>query len=236
MAIEFRCTQCDRLLRVPGNTAGKPAQCPGCGGMMTIPGGPAGAAGEMHMTGFRPQAGAAFSPAAGGAYPSSAPQPQPAGDSDNPYQSPLQYGEAPPSAGMSRAGTPAGRVIAPAVGLIAVAVLEIEILAITVVGALAGFAERGGPGPAGVPAFLGPALVLALAVLGVVLSVVVIAGAMKMKNLESRGFAIAAAVVAMLPLFWPCFLLGLPLGIWALVVLCDPQVKPLFGTGTPYVY
>jgi hypothetical protein len=109
-----------------------------------------------------------------------------------------------------------------------------------VVAALMGFAERGAPGPRGWafdgPLFVGPAVVLGMAVLGVVLSVVVIVGAVKMKNLESRSLALAAAVVGLRPFFMPGFLLGLPLGIWALVVLCDPQVKPLFETGTSYVY
>jgi hypothetical protein len=258
MAIEFRCMQCARLLRVPDNTAGKPAQCPGCGAMMTIPGAAAGDS-DYAIAPDTPAAGAPFGPpagsqgrktgtgpnvrppaTAGSRYAPYAPRPQPAGDPDNPYQSPMHYGEAPPLAGMRRAGTPAGRVIAPAIGLIAVAVLEIEALLCVAVGVLVGLAEQGVRGPRGMapatPAFAEPAALLAISVLGIVLSVLVIVGAVKMKNLESRGFGMAAAVVVMLPLFMPGFLLGLPLGIWALVVLCDPQVKPLFGTGTPHVY
>ncbi len=37
MPIEFRCTQCNRLLRTPDETAGKQAQCPECGAITTIP-------------------------------------------------------------------------------------------------------------------------------------------------------------------------------------------------------
>jgi hypothetical protein len=37
MAIEFRCTQCSKLLRVADDTVGKKAQCPECGEVMTIP-------------------------------------------------------------------------------------------------------------------------------------------------------------------------------------------------------
>jgi DNA-directed RNA polymerase subunit RPC12/RpoP len=37
MPIEFRCTQCDRLLRTQDDTAGKQARCPDCGAMMLIP-------------------------------------------------------------------------------------------------------------------------------------------------------------------------------------------------------
>jgi len=37
MPIEFRCTQCDRLLRTPDGTAGKSAKCPQCGTVTPIP-------------------------------------------------------------------------------------------------------------------------------------------------------------------------------------------------------
>jgi phage FluMu protein Com len=37
MPIEFRCTQCDRLLRTPDGTAGKSAKCPQCGTVVPIP-------------------------------------------------------------------------------------------------------------------------------------------------------------------------------------------------------
>jgi hypothetical protein len=37
MAIEFRCGQCDSLLRVPDDTAGRQAQCPHCNGLTTVP-------------------------------------------------------------------------------------------------------------------------------------------------------------------------------------------------------
>jgi phage FluMu protein Com len=38
MAIEFRCSQCSQLLRVPDNSAGKNARCPKCQALMTVPG------------------------------------------------------------------------------------------------------------------------------------------------------------------------------------------------------
>jgi hypothetical protein len=37
MTIEFRCTNCDKLLRTPPGTEGKQAKCPDCGALMTIP-------------------------------------------------------------------------------------------------------------------------------------------------------------------------------------------------------
>ncbi|MBX5480632.1 MAG: hypothetical protein IRZ16_02110 [Myxococcaceae bacterium] len=53
-------------------------------------------------------------------------------------------------------------------------------------------------------------------------------GAMNMMKLRSFGLSMAAAIVAMLPCFGPCCCLGLPIGIWALVVLNKPEVKSAF--------
>jgi phage FluMu protein Com len=38
MTIEFRCSQCNQLLRVPETAAGKNARCPKCQSLMTVPG------------------------------------------------------------------------------------------------------------------------------------------------------------------------------------------------------
>ena len=65
-------------------------------------------------------------------------------------------------------------------------------------------------------------------VIGVIIGAVVFLGASKMKNLQSYGFALAAAILAMIPCISPCCLLGLPIGIWAIVVLVKPEVKAAF--------
>jgi uncharacterized membrane protein len=65
-------------------------------------------------------------------------------------------------------------------------------------------------------------------VVGVIIGVVVLLGAMKMKRLESYGFAMTAAILAMIPCVSPCCLLGIPIGIWAVVVLVNPEVKTAF--------
>jgi uncharacterized membrane protein len=41
MTIEFRCKNCDKLLRTPAGTEGKQAKCPDCGALMEIPAGTA---------------------------------------------------------------------------------------------------------------------------------------------------------------------------------------------------
>jgi hypothetical protein len=52
-------------------------------------------------------------------------------------------------------------------------------------------------------------------------------GGMKMKNLESRGLALAASIIAIVPCF-SCFVVGIPVGIWCLVTLSKPEVKAAF--------
>jgi hypothetical protein len=53
-------------------------------------------------------------------------------------------------------------------------------------------------------------------------------GALKMKNLENFNLSMAAAIIALLPCVGPCCCLGLPVGIWSLVVLNKPEVKAAF--------
>jgi len=68
---------------------------------------------------------------------------------------------------------------------------------------------------------------IVMALLGLVLYGVVIFGALKMRSLESYGMSMAAAIIAMLPCSC-CCLIGLPIGIWSLVVLMDQNVKANF--------
>jgi hypothetical protein len=65
------------------------------------------------------------------------------------------------------------------------------------------------------------------AIVGLVLMVIIVIGAGKMKRLENYGFALASSIVAMLPCSI-CCILGLPFGIWSLVVLNKPEVKNSF--------
>ena len=58
----------------------------------------------------------------------------------------------------------------------------------------------------------------------------VLFAAMKMKNLESHGLAIAASILSIIPCCSPCCCIGIPLGIWALVVLNKSDVKDYFSS------
>lgn len=66
------------------------------------------------------------------------------------------------------------------------------------------------------------------ACLNVGAAVLVVIGAGKMGRLESRGWAMTAAILTIIPCFNWCCLLGMPLGIWTLTVLSRPDVKEGF--------
>lgn len=87
MTIEFRCTQCGKLLRTPEGTSGRKAKCPQCGALLSIPEQASGLGPEPHE------------PAAERA-------PPPLVDSPNPYRSPGAAAmEAPPSGEIRRGFT-----------------------------------------------------------------------------------------------------------------------------------
>lgn len=71
---------------------------------------------------------------------------------------------------------------------------------------------------------------LLLNLFSLAMAVLVIVGALKMRNLQSYGLALAASIIAIIPCFSCCFT-GVPIGIWALVVLLGSDVKAAFRQG-----
>jgi hypothetical protein len=71
--------------------------------------------------------------------------------------------------------------------------------------------------------------VFALAALPVVLcSVLITVGAYQMKRHRAYGFVTFAAILAMTPVFSPCFFVGIPVGIWVMFLLWQPEVEAIF--------
>jgi hypothetical protein len=56
--------------------------------------------------------------------------------------------------------------------------------------------------------------------------------AWQMRGLRNWSLSLAGAIVSMLPCT-PCCILGLPIGIWAVIVLIDRDVKAAFDRGGP---
>jgi len=69
---------------------------------------------------------------------------------------------------------------------------------------------------------------LVMNLLVVVTSAITILGGIRMMQQRSHGLVMAGVILAMLPCFSGCCCLGIPFGIWALVVLNKPEVKASF--------
>jgi hypothetical protein len=71
-----------------------------------------------------------------------------------------------------------------------------------------------------------------MSLLALAISALVLWSGLQMRQLKGRGLAIAGAILAMIPCFTGCCcVIGLPVGIWALVVLMNAEVKAAFDAG-----
>lgn len=68
---------------------------------------------------------------------------------------------------------------------------------------------------------------LLLNALSLAIGIAIIVGGVKMKNLQSYGLSMTAAILTVVPIF-TCCCYGLPIGIWAIVVLMSGDVKAAF--------
>jgi hypothetical protein len=142
----------------------------------------------------------------------------------NPYASPGHE---------SRAAKPQGEVHAPAIALMVVSLIAI-IFGVIGLGMdafllMSGAVERleaMNDGP--ISEYAQIAVRTIWGILLLIASAFVQYGALKMKRLRNYQTARAAAVVAMIPMVGPCCLLGIPFGIWALIVLSKPHVRDAF--------
>lgn len=167
--------------------------------------------------GATPPGGAAPAPGAGpGTTP---PPPQP--------MRPLTPGVTP----MGARPDPLSQVSGPATGLIVVAILNFVTAAASLMMQIAGVNFMQGPPGMGDEAMMrmwsgSIALISNLVSIGI--GVLILIGGLKMKKLENFGLAVTSAILAALPCTSPCCLVGIPIGIWALVVLFRPEVKESF--------
>ena len=123
-----------------------------------------------------------------------------------------------------------GKVTGPAIGLMVTAGIGIALQVLSVLARLLGMglaASRMGEGsPMGALA-AGPIIII-FGLCSIIVGLVIFMGAMKMKNLQSHSLAVTVSVLAMIPCISPCCLLGIPIGIWSLIVLMNPDVKAAF--------
>ena len=68
----------------------------------------------------------------------------------------------------------------------------------------------------------------ASSLVGILIAAFLIYVSTKMREPSQYGLCIAASVLAMVPCVSPCCIIGLPIGIWCLVVLTKPEIKAAF--------
>lgn len=248
MPIEFLCTACPKKLRVPDDSAGKKVKCPSCGHLQVIPSASGGPGDLPSSPPAPPKPASAPLPPFG----ESAPNPfGPSGDSNpfaddaaNPFASPSPAASqpspyaAPPrrSGGMS---PETAKVMLTIPSAILLAIQAINLLGYLVI--IAGIVfiifnppQNGGGDFDNPPA----AFWIGMAVgggVGCLASIVAMTGLANAILRRSYAFSWVGVILGMLPcaLMLNCItmlfaMIAFPVGIWAIVMLCMPEVKALF--------
>jgi hypothetical protein len=129
-------------------------------------------------------------------------------------------------------GNAEGMVGGPAIGLIVTGIVGILFQIASILMRLLGMGMSGvavaSGDSSGFAGLMSGVVGLIFSIVWLLMGAVVIFGALKMKSLQSYGLAFAAAVLAALPCTSPCCFIGLPIGIWAIVVLLNDEVKRSF--------
>jgi hypothetical protein len=130
-------------------------------------------------------------------------------------------------------GSAADQVNGPAIALIILGAINIVLSLGRMALMVAGMGMSTLPGGSNdaqkaVMAFFGT-FGLALLGLGLIGGLILLFGGMKMRRLQNYGLCMTASILAMIPCLSCCFLIGIPIGIWSLVVLSKPEVKNQFS-------
>lgn len=141
--------------------------------------------------------------------------------STNPYQSPDIVG----------GSAAADRLKGPAIALIVVALIGIAMmtlsLAFSVFLLTSGVVDQMAQ-PAGMSKRSQVTVRAILAVVILLSNAGTLFGGLQMLWRQNRSFAQAGCILACIPCFSPCLILGIPFGVWGLTVLNDEQVQREF--------
>jgi hypothetical protein len=207
MAIEFQCPSCQALIRTAPGTEGRPARCPSCKSVVTVP--VAQPSPDLLL-----------------------PKPislQPI----NPYATPANpfaHEELQSLTAEQLALRAFSKLLWPAIGMISFALLGLGLMALVGLviamdpDALFRNIDRDPAQRAGALGFF-----MAYFAVGFVTRALQMLGAIAMFRQRGYGLALAGAISALVPCEIYCCLPSLPLGIWALIVLNNAEVKAAFG-------
>ncbi len=120
------------------------------------------------------------------------------------------------------------RVWTPAVGLLVSGGINCLAVVGAIIGALVMLIQRGFSGQLVTFGFLPGAIEVSIIAAMAVPGVLVLMGGWNLMQLRSHRRALAGSIAALIP-FFPGALLGIPMGIWALVLMNKDEVKRSFG-------
>src|SRR5262249_11315346 len=130
--------------------------------------------------------------------------------------------------GMAPTSRASELVSGPAIGLMITGILTILFAGSEIVRLLLGGARQmtqstGNPDMDKMFAMMMGPVGLLVGGVSLLTGILLLFGGIKMKKLEAYGLVMAASIIGMIPCFSSgCCVLGLPIGIWALVVLSKP--------------
>lgn len=241
MSIQFFCSSCGKQVTTSDQMAGKQGKCPHCKSVVKIPstssptkplGRPLGVLDDL------PTQDATLTPTPSsdplGAAPvpnhfaNSAPLNSPA---PNPYSSPVMGRYSSPQ----KTSSVQGQLVGPAVGMITASGMSLLVGLAYVVRLLVTFAFTGSAAqlntvPEVVVGGIMTAMVIwiAFTIIWLAISTITLIGSIKILFRSNYRLAKTASILSLVPCT-PCFIIGIPFGIWGLIVLSDPTVKQAFN-------
>ena len=141
----------------------------------------------------------------------------------------------PPMGGAPMGGPPAAQQVqGPAMGLLITGVIGVVLGALSLLMNLLGMGMSGLEGLGGGGAtdqymqYMSGGVGIVSGIIALGISGFIIWSSMQMKQLRNWNMSVAASIVAMIPCIGPCCLIGIPIGVWSLIVLMKPEVKSAF--------
>jgi hypothetical protein len=215
MPEQIRCPSCSAALLLPEDMLGRQVTCPNCQQTFTA---------ELERS-AGPEGIVADQPAPARERPS---RPAYADDEREPRYD-EDYADADrPRRGRSLGDTSSAEaaVVAPAICLMVLGGLDIVLIILNLLRTVIEIGANAGRG--GVPMASNTLGSIAATAIMLIFAVSILMGGMKMRQLQSYSMAMTAAIMALLPC-GNCCIIGLPIGIWALVVLNKREVKDAFS-------
>jgi hypothetical protein len=130
---------------------------------------------------------------------------------------------APPAAPLD----PHQAVSIPAIILMVISGLGIAWIGFWLVVEIAGVAV-GGLTDRSATQYFGKTVSIIILVMSLAFDGLLFYGAYNMKSLKNYTLAVVAAILACIPCYWSCCCVGIPFGIWSIIVLMKPEVKMAF--------